>query len=148
VEQLARAARKYAGRVVFLPDYDMRIGRMLTRGCDIGLNNTVRPMEASGTSGMKAAMNGVLNLSVLDGWWPEGCRHGVNGWQVGGGYEGPDADRVDSESLYRTLKREVLPVYYRGRAKWVRMMRASIAMASKKFSAARMVSEYYRRLYR
>src|SRR5678816_1652504 len=70
--------------VVFLENYDLRIGRLLTRGCDVWLNTPRRPLEACGTSGMKAAMNGVLNLSILDGWWPEGCDHGKNGWCIGG----------------------------------------------------------------
>jgi starch phosphorylase len=139
-------AKHYPKSVAFLQDYDMKIGRLLTRGCDVWLNNPIRPMEASGTSGMKAAMNGVLNLSVLDGWWPEGCEHGVNGWQIGDAYEGPDADRNDSESLYRVLTTEVLPTYA-NRAKWVEMMRASIAMSQEKFSAARMVREYYDLMY-
>ncbi len=84
ITNLVRIAREYPDNVVFVQGYDMSIGKMLTRGCDVWLNNPVRPMEASGTSGMKAAMNGVLNLSTLDGWWPEACKHGVNGWQFGG----------------------------------------------------------------
>ena len=148
IAELLKMSARYAGSVVFVPNYDMQLGALLTRGCDIWLNNPVRPQEASGTSGMKAAMNGVLNLSVLDGWWPEGCRHGKNGWQIGDAYEGPDADKVDAESLYRVLKKEVLPTYYDNRRKWLRMMQASISMATERFSAQRMLEEYYAKLYR
>ena len=138
---------KYPNSIVFLQNYDMKIGKIITRGCDIWLNNPIRPMEASGTSGMKAAMNGVLNCSVLDGWWPEGCEHGVTGWQIGGGYEGPDADRVDSESLYKVLLEEIIPTYYDNRDKWKEMMRNSIEMSHWNFSAERMVLDYYDKMY-
>lgn len=147
VRNLYDMSQKYPNSVVFVQDYDMYVGAMLTRGCDVWLNNPVRPMEASGTSGMKAAMNGVLNLSVLDGWWPEGCIHGINGWQIGHGYEGPEADRVDAESLIYTLINEVIPAFYNDRDRWISMMRESINMATEKFSASRMVSEYYNLLY-
>lgn len=147
VSNLYRMSRQYPESVVFLQNYDMKIGKLMTRGCDVWLNNPIRPMEASGTSGMKAAMNGVLNFSVLDGWWPEGCIHGVNGWQIGNGYEGKDADINDSKSLYEVLQKEVLPTFYENRSKWVEMMKASIDMSREKFSAARMVRDYYERLY-
>nr|WP_122013102.1 alpha-glucan family phosphorylase [Maliibacterium massiliense] len=147
VANLVGKSRQYPGSVVFVEDYDMQVGKALTRGCDVWLNNPVRPMEASGTSGMKAAMNGVLNVSVLDGWWPEGCADGVNGWAIGDGYEGPDCDAVDMAALYAVLGEKVIPTYYHNRAKWHAMMRASIAMASERFSAARMLREYYARLY-
>ena len=139
-------SRRYPGHVVFLQDYDMAIGRLLTRGCDVWLNNPVRPMEASGTSGMKAAMNGVLNLSILDGWWPEGCIHGVNGWQFGDGREGEGRDAEDADALYRVLLDEVLPTFG-NKEKWSEMMRASIEMSQYRFSAARMVEDYYRLMY-
>ena len=147
VANLYRMSTIYPQSVVFLQNYDIIIGKLITRGCDIWLNNPQRPMEASGTSGMKAAMNGVLNFSVLDGWWPEGCIHGVNGWQIGDGYEGKDQDKVDAESLYKVLLKEIIPTYYTKRAKWVEMMRASIEMSQEKFSAARMVRDYYERMY-
>lgn len=147
VSILYQMSRLYPESVVFLQNYDMKIGRLLTRGCDVWLNNPRRPMEASGTSGMKAAMNGVLNLSILDGWWPEGCRHGVNGWQIGDGYQGEDQDLADAESLYRVLLGEVIPTYYDNHSKWVEMMRASIGMSQWRFSAARMVKDYYDYLY-
>jgi starch phosphorylase len=139
-------SKKYPGSVIFLENYDMALGRALTRGCDVWLNNPRRPLEASGTSGMKAAMNGVLNLSVLDGWWPEGCKHGVNGWKIGDAHEGPDADAKDLESLHATLENEVIPTFAR-RDRWVEMMRASIAMSQETFSSDRMVNEYFSRLY-
>ena len=142
-----RMSKQYPQSVVFIEDYDIKVGQLLTRGCDVWLNNPRRPQEASGTSGMKAAMNGVLNFSVLDGWWPEGCRHGVNGWQIGDGYEGKDQDVKDRDSLYKVLKSEVIPTYYQRREKWIEMMRASIDMSHRQFSTARMLKEYYEKLY-
>lgn len=148
VSRLVEVARHYPRAVVFLENYDMKLGRMLTRGCDVWLNNPRRPMEASGTSGMKAAMNGVLNASVLDGWWPEGCVHGVNGWQIGDGFEGPGQDEYDLHSLHRVLREEIIPTYYDARERWIEMMRASIEMSQWRFSSDRMLEEYYVRLYR
>ncbi len=146
IARLVSFAARYPGRVVFLQNYDMKLGKLLTRGCDVWLNNPRRPQEASGTSGMKAAMNGVLNLSVLDGWWPEGCIHGRNGWQIGGGYEGPGQDERDLKSLHDVLICEVIPTYYHRREHWLAMMRESIKMAQK-FSSHRMAREYFDRLY-
>lgn len=147
VANLVAMMHRYPNSVVFLPDYDMKIGRVLTRGADIWLNNPVRPLEACGTSGMKAAMNGVLNVSVLDGWWPEGCEDGRNGWQIGDGYEGHGQDEHDLNSLYHVLFDEVIPTYYDDQARWRDMMRASIAMAERRFSAERMLKEYYELMY-
>jgi starch phosphorylase len=122
----------------------MALARRLTRGCDVWLHNPVRPLEASGTSGMKAALNGALNLGILDGWWSEGCEHGVNGWAIGG--DEPADDRRDLVTLHRTLEEQVLPAW-RDPARWLDMMRASIATAESRFTSDRMVREYFDRLY-
>ncbi len=143
---LVETIRQWPESIVFLENYDMGLGRLLTRGCDVWLNNPRRPLEASGTSGMKAAMNGGLNLSVLDGWWPEGCVPGVTGWPIGDGTEPPDPDARDLAALYDTLEDEVLPAWA-DPARWTRMMRAAITMGVEKFSSDRMVREYFARLY-
>jgi starch phosphorylase len=143
---LIEAIRPWPDSIVYLENYDMGLARLLTRGCDVWLNTPRRPLEASGTSGMKAAMNGALNLSVLDGWWPEGCEHGVTGWAIGDEDEGPDQDERDLRALYETLETEVLPAFADA-PRWARMMRASIRMAVERFSSDRMVKEYFARLY-
>jgi starch phosphorylase len=96
----------------FLPNYDMRIAANLVSGADIWLNTPLPPLEASGTSGMKAALNGVLNLSVLDGWWMEGCIEGVTGWAIGDDDGGSDKHARDADDLYRKREKVVLPLYY------------------------------------
>jgi len=151
VKNLVAMSRKYPKAVVFLENYDMSIGRMLTRGSDIWLNNPRRPLEASGTSGMKAAMNGVLNLSILDGWWPEACVHGVTGWQFGDGFEHTDEaiqDAHDLKALYKVLLEEVIPLFYTNRNKWIDMMRESILQTKEPFAVKRMLEEYYDLLYK
>ncbi|NLM37989.1 MAG: alpha-glucan family phosphorylase [Firmicutes bacterium] len=147
VAKIVAMAKAFPSKVVFLENYDMAIGQILTRGCDLWLNNPQRPLEASGTSGMKAGMNGVLNFSTLDGWWVEGCRHGINGWQFGDGYVGPNQDNHDVNALYRVLTTEILPTYEQDKAKWAQMMHASIETCAQQFSARRMLKEYYDRLY-
>lgn len=147
---LVSMAKKYPNAVVFLENYDMEIGAMLTRGSDVWLNNPRRPKEASGTSGMKAAMNGVLNCSILDGWWPEACNHGVNGWQFGDGFESDDEEILDAhdrDALYKVMLEEVVPTYYNNRKKWVEMMKASILSTKEQFAVKRMLDEYYEQLY-
>jgi starch phosphorylase len=150
VSNLVKMSKQYPNAVVFLENYDMTIGKMLTTGSDIWLNNPRRPLEASGTSGMKAAMNGVLNFSVLDGWWPEACQHGVNGWQIGDGFESTDLEKLDEndiKSLYKVLTKEIIPTYYTNNKKWVEMMQQSIKTTSYEFSAERMLKEYFELLY-
>jgi starch phosphorylase len=148
VALLIETIRQWPESIVFLENYDMAVGRLLTRGCDVWLNTPRRPMEASGTSGMKAAMNGSLNLSILDGWWPEGCEHGVTGWAIGDDTVGPDRDQDvrDLKALYATLEGEVVPAWA-DPGRWARMMRASIRMGVERFSSDRMVTEYFARLY-
>ena len=128
--------------VIFLEDYSMATGLAMTSGVDVWLNNPVRPMEASGTSGMKAAMNGVPNCSILDGWWPEACQHGVNGWGLGKGEDDRDDER-DVRYVHDTLQHDVLPAWEEGGVRWANLMRASIA-TSARFTGARMISEYKR----
>lgn len=150
VSGLVAMMKRYPKAVVFLENYDMAIGAMLTRGSDVWLNNPRRPLEASGTSGMKAAMNGVLNCSILDGWWPEACIDGVNGWQIGDGFESTDhavLDAHDSDSLYDVVLGKVVPAYYDNRSKWVEMMARSIATTREQFASKRMLEEYYSRMY-
>ncbi len=142
-------------RAVFLPDYDQEIARYLVQGVDVWMNVPRRPMEASGTSGMKAAMNGVLNFSVLDGWWIEGY-NGVNGFAIGGlDATAPDdvMDAVDAGALYSVLEDEIIPTYYAvGTSglpdEWIRRMKNSIATLTPEFSSDRMVGEYLSRIYK
>ena len=150
VSNLVRISRQFPESVVFLENYDMNIGKALTRGVDVWLNNPRRPLEACGTSGMKAAMNGVLNLSTLDGWWAEACQHGINGWQFGNGFthQNPAVqDEHDTKALYRILNDAVIPTYYHDRPKWVEMMRNSITSTRHYFDIKRMMDKYYERMY-
>ena len=126
--------------VAFIENYDMHTGLMMTSGVDIWLNNPIRPMEASGTSGMKAAMNGVPNCSILDGWWPEACIHGVNGWAIGNAEDDRNDDR-DAENIYNVLEHDVIPLWEQEGDGWSDMMKASIA-ASAAFTGQRMIQDY------
>ena len=153
IVELSRDPR-FGGRVVFLEDYEMALARVLVQGVDVWLNNPRRPLEASGTSGMKAGMNGVLNVSILDGWWAEG--YGAElGWAIGGTEEHADeaaGDAADAAALLATLEHEVVPAYYdRDDAglprRWLAMMRESIAQVGGRFNTGRMVAEYVERYY-
>jgi len=129
-----------AGRVVFLADYDIALARTIIPGCDIWLNTPRRPYEASGTSGMKAAVNGVLNVSVLDGWWAEAYEPAL-GWAIDG-----DSDEADAAQLYELLEEQVVPTFV-DRDRWVTMMKESIAVLAPRFSMQRAVIEYAERYY-
>lgn len=150
IMEIVGFSKKYPNAVVYIPNYDMATGAALTRGSDVWLNNPRRPKEASGTSGMKAAINGVLNFSTLDGWWPEACDHGENGWQFGDGFVGQteaEHDKHDGDALYKVLLEEVMPTYYDNHKKWVEMMRKSIMGCKDEFAVLRMLEEYYEKLY-
>ncbi|NTU82480.1 MAG: alpha-glucan family phosphorylase, partial [Chloroflexales bacterium] len=144
-----------AGRIVFLEEYDMAVGRAMTQGVDVWLNNPRRPYEASGTSGMKASLNGAPNCSILDGWWPEAF-NGKNGWAIGEEREYPNLDEQDwndAQSLYHLLEHEVVPRFYEGRngsdvpTAWVQICKEAIATVAPAFSMRRMLTDYMADLY-
>ena len=149
-----RQSDRFRGRVFILEDYDMQIGRYMVQGADIWLNNPRRPLEASGTSGMKAAANGVLNCSVLDGWWDEGYVED-NGWAIGGRTMSDnhhEQDHNDVEALYHLLENEIVPLYYDANEKgvpvnWVHRMKRSMETSLWGFSMSRVVQEYTKRMY-
>jgi glycogen phosphorylase len=157
IQEVYRVVKKAenGGRLVFLEDYDMNLARYLVQGVDVWLNTPRRPHEASGTSGMKAALNGVLNFSVLDGWWREGY-NGFNGWAIGEDRDYEDyekQDEADAEHLYSTLENQIIPLYYQERSSdglpgdWIERMQESIRTLSPQFSMRRMVKDYTERLY-
>jgi starch phosphorylase len=147
IRQLLAQSRALAGsvRVVYLPDYDMDIARLMVAGVDIWLNTPLRPLEASGTSGMKAAFNGVPSLSVLDGWWIEGCIEGVTGWAIG---DTAEADANDAAALYDKLEQVVLPLYdSRNPARWTVVMKGAISKNASYFNSHRMMRRYATEAY-
>ncbi len=157
IQEVYRAVKRpeSGGRLVFLEEYDMNLARFLVQGVDVWLNTPRRPNEASGTSGQKAALNGVLNFSVLDGWWREGY-NGKNGWAIGEDkdYDNPDQrDQLDAESLYDILENEIIPLYYGERTadgmpiEWLVRVKESIRTLAPHFSTRRMVKEYLERMY-
>ena len=157
IQELYRTVKdsENGGRLVFLEDYDINLARYLVQGVDVWLNTPRRPNEASGTSGQKAALNGVLNFSILDGWWREGF-NGQNGWAIGEDrdYEDEAAqDKAEADSLYNILENEIIPLYYNHRApgalpsEWLRMVKESIRTLAPRFSMRRMLKEYTNELY-
>jgi starch phosphorylase len=157
IQKVYRAAKDFqtSGRIVFLEDYDMNTARLLVQGVDVWMNTPRRPNEASGTSGMKAALNGTLNFSVLDGWWGEGF-NGNNGWAIGDetDFDDPNVqDEKDAESLYKTLENEIIPMYYQTRAMgdasfpWLAKIKEDMRSLPWQFSARRMLKEYLQKMY-
>jgi starch phosphorylase len=153
-EIFARAGEpRFSGRVLILEDYDMELGRMLTSGCDVWLNNPLRPQEASGTSGMKPPLHGGINFSVLDGWWPEAF-NGRNGWAINGPQFAKQSrqDKHDAEQIYKLLEREIVPEFYardrRGLpTRWIARMTESMRTVCGDFNTHRMVGEYWTKYY-
>jgi starch phosphorylase len=157
IQQAYRAAKdpRSQGRIVFLEDYDLNIARLMVQGVDIWMNTPRRPNEASGTSGMKAALNGTLNFSVLDGWWCEGYNE-KNGWIIGSDkdYDDPnEQDKKDADSIYQILENEIVPLYYQSRTmgdlseQWVSKIKESIRSCAPKSSTRRMLREYMQEMY-
>lgn len=156
LQQIYNYARNpdFGGRIAFIEDYDMHVGRYLVQGVDVWLNTPRKPMEASGTSGMKSAFNGVLNLSILDGWWAEAYT-GRNGWAIDSGQSYEDAnmqDEADASALYRVLEEQVVPLFYKRDGDniprgWVSMMKEAIRTVGLQFSTRRMVREYMDQYY-
>ena len=151
IQKIVAFARTSAahGRVVFLPDYEMTLARYLVQGVDVWLNNPRRPLEASGTSGMKAALNGVVNVSILDGWWVEGYSP-ETGFAIGDdGVPSHDGgqDAADAEALLAVLEQQVVPTFYDDRGRWVQLMRNSIAQLGARYNTNRMLVEYVEGLY-
>lgn len=144
IEQINGHIRNLANqiRMAFVPNYDLTVAASLVAGVDIWLNTPLPPLEASGTSGMKAALNGVLNLSVLDGWWTEGCIEGVTGWAIGDGTEQDTAT-----ALYDKLSEQVLPLFYYEHGRWVWMMKQAISKIGSHFNTQRMVCRYATEAY-
>jgi starch phosphorylase len=133
--------------VVYLEEHDMGLASLLTAGVDLWLNNPEKPMEASGTSGMKAALNGVPSLSVLDGWWPEGWIEGVTGWSIGEDVDYPEDPEVERSSLYNKLNYVVVPLFYGAPQNYGRVMRSTIAVNGAYFTAQRMLQQYVSEAY-
>jgi starch phosphorylase len=156
IQEVYRIVKKAenGGRLVFLEDYDMNLARYLVQGVDVWMNNPRRPNEASGTSGMKAAMNGVLNFSVLDGWWRE-AYNGSNGWAIGedAGLDSQVQDEADADSLYDILENQIIPLYYTERSadnvplEWMVMLKESMRTITPQFGTRRMLKEYIEQLY-
>ena len=132
-------------KIIYLENYNMWLGKLITTGVDVWLNTPLRPNEASGTSGMKSALNGIPNLSILDGWWEEGCKNKINGWSIGTS-ENAD-DESDADSLYDVLEDEVIPAFYDDKKRWISIMRNSI-ITGVDFTSQRMVRDYQKLYYR
>jgi starch phosphorylase len=145
IHNVIEKAKQYSNELLqihYIENYDWELGALLTSGVDVWLNTPRRPYEASGTSGMKAALNGVPSLSILDGWWIEGCIEGVTGWAI----EDGDSDDAEAQNLYRKLEAAVVPLYA-NREGWANLMRTTIVFNGSFFNTNRMVEQYVRNAY-
>ena len=153
IEKIFSYIQRLKGKIniAFIQDYDMEVARKLVSGVDVWLNTPLRPLEASGTSGMKAAHNGVVNFSVLDGWWIEGHIEGYTGWSIGpaptDAGSDKDMNRIDAEDLYKKLENIIIPTYYNDRKTWVRMMQNAIGKNAYYFNSHRMMRRYVTEAY-
>jgi len=153
LQDLVNLARdpRLGGRIAFVEDYGEQLAQYLVHGVDVWLNTPLPPLEACGTNGMKAALNGVPQLSMSDGWWVEGF-NGKNGWAVEHDPGSESPDNSDAEKIYRILEDEIIPLYYNVSENgvphgWVRLMRGSIRSSAARFSARRMVKQYIEKFY-
>ncbi|RKX45927.1 MAG: alpha-glucan family phosphorylase, partial [Thermotogae bacterium] len=148
IKKVITAGKKLKPEVefIFIPNYDLNIAKMMVSGVDLWLNTPRIPMEASGTSGMKAAHNGVPQLSTLDGWWKEGYIEGVTGWAIGDEDQESD-DLRDSRDMYDKLEYRIIPIFHRFRDKWINIMKNCIALNASFFNTQRMVEQYVLNAY-
>ncbi len=153
IRSIFRYAKELSGKIpiIYLAHYNIFLGRLLTSGVDIWLNTPTRPLEASGTSGMKATLNGVLNFSVLDGWWIEGHREGITGWSIGPKHEGlttmDNSSEIDANDLYEKLEKAITRRYYNNQDRWIEMMKDALSNNGSFFTTNRMMLQYISSAY-
>jgi len=147
IAYVLKLAKEFKGKlkIIYIPDYSINISQMMVQGCDIWLNNPVKPLEASGTSGMKAALNGVPNFSTLDGWWAEGWEEGVTGWSIG---DNINDEKKELEELYSKLENIIIPLYINNREEWIQVMKNAIAKNGSHFNTHRVLKEYIEKSYK
>jgi glycogen phosphorylase len=149
IQKIVQVSQQLRGQieVVYLENYDINLAKRMVSGVDLWLNTPKKPQEASGTSGMKAAHNGIPSLSILDGWWIEGCIEGFTGWSIGSACDIESSDQEDAASLCDKLQNIVIPIYYKNRGKWINIMRHCIAINASFFNTQRMVLQYVLNAY-
>ena len=153
IQQIIQYSRELSSeiKIAFLENYNLEVARKIVAGVDVWVNTPMKPLEASGTSGMKAAHNGVINFSVLDGWWIEGCLEGITGWSIGPGSEEEgnpqETFQKEIDDFYGKLEYVIVPIYYHHREQWIKMMKNSISKIASYFNAHRMMESYITEAY-